>query len=51
MDFSTKESQVTEKNFNLRDFSVVIESVKSGAQSLDSLNPIIEKGDRGQVLK
>lgn len=42
MDFSTKESQITEKNYKLYDFSVVIESVKSEVLPLDSLNPIIE---------
>lgn len=42
MDFSTKESQVTEKSLKLRDFSIIIESVKGGARPLDSLNPIIE---------
>ena len=45
MDFSTKESQVTEKSLKLRDFSAVIESVKAGGQTLECLAPIIETVD------
>lgn len=42
MDFSTKESQVTDKSIKLRDFSSVLELVKSRVLPLDKLNPIIE---------
>lgn len=46
MDFSTKESQVTDKSLKLRDFSVVIESVRSGQQPLEMLEPIVEVIDK-----
>lgn len=45
MDFSTKESLVTEKSLKLRDFSSVIEMVKSGQEPLGKLNPIIDDVD------
>lgn len=40
-DFSTKESQITEKSYKLQSFSIVIEDVKRGVKPLSSLDPIV----------
>ena len=43
LDFSTKESQITEKSLKLRDYGTVIEDVKAGRLQLSCLDALVDE--------
>lgn len=43
IDFSTKESQITDTSEKLEDYSIVVEDVRAGKRKMSELKPIINE--------